>query len=180
MRGVNWCSLTLVFKMALHAVGAMAQPQADGKVHPSRIEAPLPAGPILLLRTPVAPFTASGSATFLSGFGSTNPAILSLDLRGFMPGHYQVGIVRESDPEFIPLAKFSIVDPTAGPDRDTALNTKTTTNGRQSEQLVSHNVMLLARLADPRDVAKLVVADNLGNYLLAGDFRAPKPKLGAR
>jgi hypothetical protein len=112
---------------------------------------------------------------FVSGFAANAPAMLSLELRGFTPGHYQLGIVRESDQVFASLAQFSINDPTAGPDRDTTQNTKTTTNGRQSEQLVSHNVIPLARLANPSDIAKLVVADMWGNYLLVGNLHLPKP-----
>src|SRR5262245_38087261 len=62
------------------------------------------------------------SATFLTGFGSTNgPAMLSLNLRGFSPGHYLVGIVRASDQTFVPLAKVVIMDPTAEPDRDATM-----------------------------------------------------------
>jgi len=131
-----------------------------------------PKGPVLLARTPVAPFGAEGSAIFLSGFGSTNrPAMLSLNLRGFSPGHYLVGIVRASDRTFEPLAKFAIIDPTAGPDRDATLNTKTTSNAQQTELLVSQHVVSLAMLDDPTDVAKWVVADALGNYLLVADMK---------
>lgn len=76
------------------------------------------------------------------------------------------------------MAKFSLADPTAGPDRDTSQNTRTTTNGRQSQELVSHHVMPLTRLANPQDVFKLVVADNWGNYLLIGNLGPPKPQVG--
>jgi len=171
----------LALEFTLCGVQVTAQPEpAVPNPNDSSSDLATPAGPILLARTPVAPLTALGSATFLSGFGSTNAARLSLELRGFAPGHYQLGIVRRSDQTFVPLAKFSIADPTAGPDRDTAQNTKTTTNGRQSQELVSQNVILLPRLADPRDVAKLAVADDRGNYLLVGDFHPGKPEAGGR
>ncbi len=176
MNQSGWGTL-LAFELVLQAVGAAGQ-QEPSQYKPSVIDSLTPQGPILLSRTPVAPFGASGSAYFLSGLGSGNPPMLSLELRGFGPGHYQLGIVRESDQEFVPLAKFSITDPTAGPDRDTSQNTKTTTSGHQSQQLVSRNVLPLARLTDPRDFAKLVVADPAGNFLLVADLRPPKATAG--
>ena len=139
-----------------------------------------PKGPILMARTPVAPFNAEGSAIFLASFGSTNgPAILSLDLRGFSPGRYLLGIVRASDETFVPLAKLLIIDPTAGPDRDATLNSKTVSNGQQAESLVSQHIVPLPTIADPIDIAKLVLADAYGNYLLIASFKPPREPPGA-
>ena len=66
-----------------------------------------------------------------------------------------------------------IIDPTAGPDRDTSQNAKTTSNGNQVESLVSQNQVPLSTLDEPGDVSKLVVADPWGNYLLVGEFSPP-------
>ena len=148
-----------------------AQVAQSGPIQ-SRFDSFTPKGPVLLARTPIAPFSAEGSAIFLSGFASTNgPAMLALNLRGFSPGHYLFGIVRATDRTFVPLAKFAIIDPTAGPDLDATLNTKTTRNAQQVESLVSQHVLPLAMLDDPGDVAKFVVADALGNYLLFANMK---------
>lgn len=167
----------MAFIGAVGVLTLMPQPGRARQTEPpepppynSRLAPFRPGGPILFTRTPVASYSASGSATFLCGFGSTNAPLLSLQLRGFTPGLYQIGVEHSSDGAFVALADFRISDPTAGPDRETTQNTRTTSNGRQVNRLVSQNVVALRRIADPNDVSKLVVADQWGNYLLIADF----------
>ena len=172
------CGLVSACGFALPTLGATFEETPTYQApQDSRRKAVTPAGPVLLQRKPAAPFNASGSMTFLSGFESGRPAIVSLQLRGFSPGRYQLGIVTTSAPTFISLATFSITDPTAGPDRDTSQNTKATANAHQSEQLVVNSVVTLAKVTNTNEIAEFVLADQWGNSLMVGDFRSsPQPQ----
>ncbi len=134
-------------------------------------------GTIVLTPSPLAPFGAQGSVTLKTHDGPDREILaLALQTSGLVPGNYLVTLVLQPEAPPIALGSFSVIDPTAAPDRNTSENTKRDSTTYQSDSLVTRTDFQLKEPLRVPGAFELDLCDQFGHRLLTAKIGGPPGK----
>lgn len=119
---------------------------------------------VTLKPTSIAPAGTSGT---LELKGRT----LLLHLSHLNPGHYDLQIVKRSDGTFETLGRFTIADPTLGPDRQTTDNKKEASANPESVSIKTDVQMDLPSELSARDIARILLMSPGANAVLISEVK---------